>query len=147
VSTRSWMRPVGAAVAVGCVLASLVGGSAATASAAAVPSTPWAWGDNVAGQLGDGTLTVRYTPVQVSGLSGVTAIAGDYDQSLAVKSDGTALAWGFNAAGSVGVGSDDRRRPAAFIRPAPPSAHSVGEKVPAKPTRGFAERVHSDDSE
>ncbi len=37
--------------------------------------TVWAWGYNGYGQLGDGTVTDQYSPVQVSGLSGVSAIA------------------------------------------------------------------------
>jgi len=102
-ATRSWMRRVGAAVAVGCVLASLVGGSAATASVAAVPSTPWGWGYNGYGQLGDGTTTNRLTPVQVSGLS--TAIAAGWNHSLAVKSDGTVWGWGYNGYGQLGNGT------------------------------------------
>ena len=36
--------------------------------------TVWAWGETADGQLGD-TTTDRTTPVQVSGLSGVTAVA------------------------------------------------------------------------
>jgi alpha-tubulin suppressor-like RCC1 family protein len=42
-----------------------------------------AWGLNAAGQLGDGTTTGRTTPVAVSGLSGVVAIATGQDLSLA----------------------------------------------------------------
>ena len=37
--------------------------------------TAWAWGYNVAGQLGDGTRTNRRTPVQVKRLTRVTSVA------------------------------------------------------------------------
>jgi alpha-tubulin suppressor-like RCC1 family protein len=46
--------------------------------------TVWAWGSNVSGQLGGGRTGVRTTPLQVSGLSGVIAIAGGMDHSLAI---------------------------------------------------------------
>jgi len=44
--------------------------------------TVWAWGDNYSGQLGDGTTTERRTPVQVSGLIDVIAIAGGASSAL-----------------------------------------------------------------
>ena len=40
--------------------------------------TVWAWGNNQFGQLGDGTTTNRSTAAQVSGLSGVRAIAAGH---------------------------------------------------------------------
>jgi alpha-tubulin suppressor-like RCC1 family protein len=67
--------------------------------------TVWAWANNDAGQLGDGTTTNRYSPVQVTGLSGVVAIAGGGAYSLAVKSGGTVWAWGDNGYGQLGNGT------------------------------------------
>ena len=71
--------------------------------------TVWAWGRNTYGQLGDGSTTTRSTPVQVSGLSGVIAIAGGDIHSLALKSDGTVWAWGYNYYGQLGDGSTTTR--------------------------------------
>src|SRR5438445_12684882 len=68
-----------------------------------------AWGDNGNGQLGNGTFTNSNTPVQVSGLGGVRAIAGGVTHSLALKSDGTGWAWGWNANGQGGNGEDAER--------------------------------------
>jgi alpha-tubulin suppressor-like RCC1 family protein len=99
------MRRFGAAVAVWSVLATLVGGTPATAAVAAVQSTPLTWGDNGSGQLGIGTTTNSSTPVQVTGLSGVTAIASGLFHILAVRSDGTVWAWGYNSDGQLGNGT------------------------------------------
>ena len=67
--------------------------------------TVWAWGDNRAGELGDGTTTDRLAPVQATGLTGVTQVAGGCDHSLALRSDGTVWAWGNNSAGQLGRGT------------------------------------------
>ena len=71
-----------------------------------------AWGDNESGQLGDGTTTLRTTPVPVSGLSGVVAIAGGFEHSLVLLADGTVRAWGHNYNGQLGDGTlTDRHTP------------------------------------
>ncbi|WP_085053197.1 InlB B-repeat-containing protein, partial [Candidatus Magnetominusculus xianensis] len=70
--------------------------------------TVWAWGYNHWGQLGNGTYGVGTntdTPVQVSGLTGVIAIAGGTYHSLALRGDGTVWAWGLNGSGELGNGT------------------------------------------
>jgi alpha-tubulin suppressor-like RCC1 family protein len=56
--------------------------------------TVWAWGNNHAGQLGNGTNTDSSVPVQVSGLTGVTAISAGRDGNLALLANGKLMAWG-----------------------------------------------------
>ena len=66
----------------------------------------WAWGHNQYGQLGDGTLTHRHTPVREStGASNWSAIATGKDHTIALKSDGTLWAWGYNSFSQVGDGN------------------------------------------
>ncbi len=50
--------------------------------------TVWATGRNTHGQLGDGSNTQRTSPVQVSALSDVVAVAAGQYHSLAVTSTG-----------------------------------------------------------
>ncbi|MCN0180820.1 RCC1 domain-containing protein [Salinispora arenicola] len=63
-----------------------------------------AWGDNLFGQLGDGTGADSDTPIPVSLPPGttVTAIAAGDEHSLALTSTGTVLAWGRNRFGQLG---------------------------------------------
>jgi alpha-tubulin suppressor-like RCC1 family protein len=64
------------------------------------------WGGNNAGQLGDGTLDFRSTPVDVPGLStGVDAIAADEFNTCALMDVGNVKCWGYNLYGQVGDGT------------------------------------------
>ncbi len=77
--------------------------------------TVMAWGSNISGELGIGTLTgptecVAYgfcalTPVEVSELTGVRAIAAGNQHNLALLSDGEVMAWGENWDGQLGTGT------------------------------------------
>jgi alpha-tubulin suppressor-like RCC1 family protein len=76
----------------------------------------YSWGNNAAGQLGDGTLISRLLPIAVdtsssSALNGVTVIqvAAGYIHSLAVGSNGRAYSWGGNIIGGLGDGTTTNR--------------------------------------
>jgi alpha-tubulin suppressor-like RCC1 family protein len=80
-----------------------------------------AWGRNANGQLGNGTMDNKNTPIQVvcragdvpgstfcssaGYLRGVTAVAAGNGHSLALLNDGTVLAWGANGNGQLGDGT------------------------------------------
>ncbi len=77
--------------------------------------TVWEWGFGVISQsevetieeckFGSMGLTCSNTPVQVSDLTDVTAIAKGPFYSLALKTDGTVWAWGDNEFGQLGNGT------------------------------------------
>ncbi|MBK5967096.1 hypothetical protein CCR95_24255 [Thiocystis minor] len=64
------------------------------------------WGNNLHGQLGDGTIERRLNPVWVSALGDrvAAASAGEY-HSLALTTDGSVWAWGDNYCGQLGDGT------------------------------------------
>ena len=87
-----------------------VAGGAFHSLALRADGTVWSWGRNSNGQLGDGTTTTpRTTPVQVSSLSSISAIAAGAYHSLALKSDATLWAWGYNLNGQLGDGTTTQR--------------------------------------
>jgi hypothetical protein len=75
------------------------------------------WGKNDAGQLGDGTITDRLSPVDVSGLSsGVVAVSAGFLSTCALTSAGGVKCWGYNGDGNVGDGTAvDRHVPTDVI--------------------------------
>jgi len=99
------------------VTATAVSEGLATSLALGSDGTVYAWGSNLAGQLGDGTATgpeicgytpCSMTPVAVPLPGGVTATAVAEDglyTSFALGSDGHIYAWGDNAYGQLGDGT------------------------------------------
>jgi alpha-tubulin suppressor-like RCC1 family protein len=77
--------------------------------------TVWAWGENGVGQLGDGTTTDRYSPVQVQSLNNIIAITVGPSSSFAVESDGTVWGWGYHGFGLLGSGVTTNRTTPAQI--------------------------------
>jgi len=65
--------------------------------------------NNAAGQLGDGTTTLRVTPTLVSGLTDATAIAVGQLHACAIRRDATVVCWGSNASGQLGDGTTTNR--------------------------------------
>jgi alpha-tubulin suppressor-like RCC1 family protein len=74
-----------------------------TAYALRGDGTVWAWGDNQYGQLGAGSTGGSSTvPLQVTGLTDVTAVVAGTWAGYALRSDGRVWAWGSNNAGQLG---------------------------------------------
>ncbi|MEJ0000924.1 MAG: hypothetical protein WDO13_18200 [Verrucomicrobiota bacterium] len=68
--------------------------------------TVWAWGDNSAGELGNGTLTSSSQPTEVmingtTPLTGVVAVAAGTQESFAVDNEGHVWGWGLNTSGAA----------------------------------------------
>lgn len=77
-----------------------------------VTGSLYAWGYNGNGQLGDGTVTNRSSPVQVQGgitdwvdIANCAIYPGANGASLALRSNGAAYGWGINTNGELGDGT------------------------------------------
>jgi len=75
--------------------------------------TIYACGDNDYGQLGDGTVIDRHSPVPINSLSGIADIAAGAGTaySLFLKNDNTVWVCGVNSGGQFGIGSSSGFNP------------------------------------
>jgi alpha-tubulin suppressor-like RCC1 family protein len=70
----------------------------------------WCWGNNSQGQLGDGTIVDRRTPVQVQALgTSVASMSAGKGHTCALKKDGTLWCWGNNSQGQLGDGTAENK--------------------------------------
>jgi alpha-tubulin suppressor-like RCC1 family protein len=70
--------------------------------------TLWAWGANNTGQLGDGTVNSKTSPIQIGTETNWYKISLGGDNSgytISIKTDGTLWSWGYNASGQLGLGN------------------------------------------
>jgi alpha-tubulin suppressor-like RCC1 family protein len=63
------------------------------------------WGENTGGQFGDGSITSRSVAVEVSSLSGVTALAAGGNHTCVLTSGSGPMCSGENTNGQLGNGS------------------------------------------
>jgi alpha-tubulin suppressor-like RCC1 family protein len=77
----------------------------AAAAARAATTSVMTWGDNSAGELGNGSLTAATTPVAVGGSAGIQALSAGGRHVLALRSGGTVEAWGDDTSGQLGNGT------------------------------------------
>jgi rubredoxin len=82
-----------------------------TKAAIKTDGTLWTWGQNADGQLGDGTIIHRSSPVQtVAGGTNWREVSAQYFYCKSIKTDGTLWAWGFNStSGWLGDGTNIHR--------------------------------------
>jgi alpha-tubulin suppressor-like RCC1 family protein len=83
------------------------------------------WGSNTCGQLGDGTVTPKNTPMEL-GTGWKTVMVGN-NFTAGIKTDGSLWMWGVNSNGQLGNGTNiDCHTPAKVLLPlAERSAASV----------------------
>ena len=72
------------------------------ACALGVTGELWCWGDNAAGQLGDGTTDTRQTPAPVAGLVAAQQASAGARHTCAVDANRATWCWG-----AVGGAADD----------------------------------------
>jgi alpha-tubulin suppressor-like RCC1 family protein len=122
-----------------------IGSGWATGYAVRADGTVWSWGYNGNGNLGNGsTASFSAVPVQVPGLTGVTAVAGGDNSAYALRGDGTVWSWGYNGTGQLGNGAACAPDPAISCEsrlPVPVSGLTGVTAVSGAVNNGYALRA------
>ncbi len=96
------------------------------------------WGENSAGQLGNGTGPDQTTPVFVEGIDDAAQIDTGFASKFVLRGDGTMLSWGINPNGQLGHGTATMSSaPCRFA----PSAAPRAAGSPGSPSSMWEEAV------
>ena len=103
----------------------VLGGQASHACALMTDGSVQCWGDNSAGQIGDGTRSQRLVPTAVVGLPApAVGISAGAKHTCAVLDTGALYCWGLNASQQLGDGT-------ATLRPQPTQVYGLSSGVAA----------------
>ncbi len=90
-----------------------------TACATRTDGSLWCWGNNMAGQLGDGTTTNRFAPTRVGTATTWSAEFALSYHTCGVRTDASLWCWGNNGTAQLGDGTTvNRSAPAVVTIPA-----------------------------
>lgn len=79
------------------------GNTSQTTVAVKKDGTLWSWGMNLFGELGDGTVIAKQSPVQIGTGTSWSDVSNGSNFTMAIKTDGTLWTWGQNLSGELGI--------------------------------------------
>lgn len=96
------------------IFASMTGGRYHTCGLT-IAGAAYCWGHNIAGQLGDGTTTMRLTPMPVATTLTFASLTAGAFHTCGVTAGGAAYCWGDNFFGELGDGTTTERHSPAPV--------------------------------